>query len=117
MAEEFDTRYYRGVIVKIVDTNNVRVDILALGNIWLKNQRLRLHEVICPKWRSDVPEVKEAADLCMKEIKKHIAQGREYVFKIYGRDRMTCEIYVDGKNLCQHLLDNGYALHHFVKDF
>ncbi len=117
MAEEFDTRYYRGVLVKIVDTNNIRVDILALGNIWLRNQKLRLHGISCPKWRSEVPEVKTAADLAMKEIKKHICQGREYVFKIYGRDRMSCEIFVDGMNLNQHLLENGYALINFLKDF
>ena len=112
-----DTRYYRGILVKVIDTNNVRVDILALGNIWIKNQKLRLHGIKCPNWRSEIPEVKAAADLSMREIKKHIAQGREYIFKIYGRDRMTCEIFVDELNLNEHLLNNGYGLHHFVKDF
>ena len=117
MAEIVDTRYYRGILVRVIDTNNVRVDVMCLGNMWLRNQKLKLHGIVCPNWRSEVPEVKQAADLAMKEIKKHIAQGREYIFKIYGRDRMTCEIFVDGLNLNKHLLENGYALYNFVKDF
>jgi hypothetical protein len=100
----------------VQDTNNLRVNLLAVGNLWLYNQKLRLHGIIMPQWRSNDPDVKAAADLCMKEIKKHIAQGREYIFKIYGRERMTCEVFVDGINLNKHLLENGFAMHHIIKD-
>ena len=118
MAIEFDVRYFHAILVRVQDTNNLKLDIECLGLV-IKNKKVRLHGVIMPAWRSNEKKKKNAADLCMKEIKKYLRQNKRYVIRVYGKERMSCDIYpeeLQGKSLNQHLLDSGFAMHHYIKE-
>lgn len=119
MAFEFDTRYYKCKLIKIQDTNILRVNIKCVGGVCLENRKIRFYGVIMPKWRSKDPDVKKSADLCMEEIKKFLVIGEEYTLKIYGNDILYFDVFPDklqGKSLNKYLLKNGFALNHYIKD-
>lgn len=114
-----DERFFKCELVKIQDANHLRVNIDVLG-ITLKNVKLKLYGVNMPQLKSKDPFVREAAQRCIREMRKFLKDGKIYTMRISGHDKYVAEVYpeeLNGQTLNDYMLKNGFALYSFVKNF
>lgn len=100
---------YNCKIIKIHDNNNLTIQV-SLFNV-LINQRIRFYGLSFESIRSSDREKKIKADITLKEIRKKLQEGTYCQVEpkkglkgiYYGT------FYVDGENINQYLLENGFG--------
>lgn len=106
---------YKATIVKVYDGDTVWADIDLGFNVTLKNEPLRLHRVDTPEVRGEGKEL----GMLVRDLVAERILGREVVVcTIQRKDglekkgtfhRYLAEIWVDGENRNDWLLEEGHA--------
>lgn len=112
MTEQKPQLYgYRAIVRGMYDGDTVRVDIDLGCKVWLNDEPIRLYGINAPEIRGEErPEGLKS----LAFLETLIQPGDEILLKTY-RDkkgkygRWLGEIWVDGKNVNQLLVENGYA--------
>jgi micrococcal nuclease len=103
---------YRCSLEKVVDGDTIDVSIDLGFKVWLHKERVRLHGIDCPESRTRNLAEKElglAAKARLKELlpKKFAIKTTKDGKGKFGRILATP--LVDGKDICQQLIDEGHA--------
>jgi micrococcal nuclease len=106
---------YRGIVVRVVDGDTIDVDIDLGFYIWAHNQRIRLVGIDAPEVRGASKEVGDRATAFLKAL----IEGKTIILKtVKGTDnadrddsfgRWLGEVYLDGQNVNQMLIESGHA--------
>jgi micrococcal nuclease len=103
--------FYNGVVKEVYDGDSMTVDIdLGLG-IWARGVKLRLSRINTPELRGDSYDEGVVA----RDFVRGLTLNKSVLIKTikdqkekYGR--YLAEIYIDGKNLNDMLLEHGMAV-------
>ena len=111
---------YRAVVVNVVDGDTIDVDIDLGFYTWIKKQRIRMVGLDAPELRGAAREQGRAST----DFLISLIDGKEIILRSYkGRDggdsrgkfgRWLGRVYVDGLDVNQHMIDEGYAV---AKDY
>ena len=101
---------YRAFVTDVYDGDSITCDVDLGFGIWMKGQKIRL-------WGIDTPEIRgeERPDgLISQEWLENKIYGKEIILKTYkdkkGKyGRWLGEVFLDGVNLNQQLLEEGLA--------
>jgi micrococcal nuclease len=103
---------YNAIVRSIYDADTIRVDCDLGFNIWSRNEPLRLYGIDAPELRGEtLMEARKSRDWLIQQI----PIGTKIVIKTY-RDRKEkygrylATIYVNGRNLNEELVANGFAV-------
>ena len=102
--------HYKAKVTKVYDGDTITVDIDLGFFIWTKDQTIRLTGINTPEIRGEErPEGLISADaLRLRILNKEVILATQKDSKgKYGRWLAT--VYLDGENINQWLLDEGYA--------
>lgn len=106
---------YKAEIVSIWDGDTVTLNLDHGRNIWARNVKCRLYGINTPELRGDEREEGlKSKDALIKKLTNEKGWYRNIIAEThkdktgkYGRDLIT--IWLDGENINQWLIDNGYA--------
>ncbi len=99
-------------IVSVYDGDTFRCDIDGLSDIIGKNISVRLRGIDTPEMRDKDPYVKARAIDARDFTKRKLLSAEKVELKNIDRDkyfRLLADVYVDGKNLSEMLLQSGLA--------
>jgi micrococcal nuclease len=103
--------FYNGIVKEVYDGDTMTVDIdLGLG-IWARGQKMRLARINAPEIRGDSYD----EGIVVRDFVRGLTLNKAVVIKTikdqkekYGR--YLVEVYIDGKNLNDMLLEHGMAV-------
>lgn len=102
--------WYDAQIIDVYDGDTVTIDIDLGFDAHVLNQKFRLYGVDAPELRG---ENKEAGKTAKQALKERVLGKEVLIHTIkdkkdkYGR--WLCEIWLDGENINQWLIDSGHA--------
>ena len=99
---------YRAYVTKVYDGDTITVDIDLGFEVWLKGQKLRLSGIDTPEVRgSSRSEGLKARDALRVMILEKVISIKSHGRGKYGR--WLADIYLEGVNINQRLLSEGFA--------
>jgi len=103
---------YKATITSVYDGDTVTADIDMGLNIWAHGEKLRLHRINTPEVRGDERE----QGLISRDWLRQQLMGKEVLIQTikdkkgkYGR--YLAEIYLEGVNMNDQLVTEGYAIY------
>ena len=108
-----DLYWYRAKLVRIVDGDTVRLDIDLGANHWIHNESVRLYGIDAPEVRGDDKELgRESAEYlaCLLPQPGGDLIIRTHKDKRCSFGRLLGQLYVDGVDVNQRMIDEGYAV-------
>ena len=109
-ADMYDTYTYKAKIVSVYDGDTVTADIDLGFRVWIRDEKLRLSRINTPEVRG----VQRPEGLISRDWLRDMILGKEVIIKTikdkkgkYGR--YIVEIYFDGQNINDLLVENGLA--------
>jgi endonuclease YncB( thermonuclease family) len=103
---------YEVIVVKIYDGDTITVNIPAFPDIIGHNINIRLNGIDTPELTDKRIEMKQKALLARQFVDDTIRKSRKVEITDLRRDkyfRIDAQVIIDGVNLNQLLLKNGYA--------
>jgi len=104
--------YYKAKIVSVYDGDTVTADIDLGFKTWVKGEKLRLYGINAPELRGEERE----EGLKSRDYLRGLILGKEVLIKTrkdkrgkYGR--YLAEIILDGVNINDKLVEDGYAVY------
>ena len=105
---------YRAKIVSVYDGDTVRADIDLGLSIWARNEKMRLFGIDTPELRGGTPESKRKGYAARDFLRSKVL-GKTVIIKTirdkkgkYGR--YLAEIFIDGVNINELLIEKGHAV-------
>lgn len=103
---------YRAEIVDVYDADTVTADVDLGFDIWIRNERFRLYNLNAPEVRGE----EKAAGIRSRDALREKILGRSVIIcSIKDRKgkygRYLAEIYLDGENINDWLIENGFAVY------
>ena len=109
-VDDYDTYTYKATIVSVYDGDTVTADIDLGFRVWIRDEKLRLSRINTPEVRG----VQRPEGLISRDWLRDMILGKEVIIKTikdkkgkYGR--YIVEIYFDGQNINDLLVENGLA--------
>ena len=109
-VDMYDTYTYKAKIVSVYDGDTVTADIDLGFRVWIRDEKLRLSRINTPEVRG----VQRPDGLISRDWLRDMILGKEVIIKTlkdkkgkYGR--YIVEIYFDGQNINDLLVENGLA--------
>ena len=109
-VDDYDTYTYKATIVSVYDGDTVTADIDLGFRVWIRDEKLRLSRINTPEVRG----VQRPDGLISRDWLRDMILGKEVIIKTlkdkkgkYGR--YIVEIYFDGQNINDLLVENGLA--------
>ena len=106
-----DRYLYAARVTRVVDGDTVICDIDLGCGIWLRGERCRLFGINAPEVRGeeamDGVRAKEHLDFLVHTTKPLLIRTHKDRSEKYGR--LLVELWQDGVNLNQRMIDNGHA--------
>jgi micrococcal nuclease len=104
--------HYKAKVVSVYDGDTCTVDLSLGFHIHMSNQKIRLYGIDTPELRGE----DRKRGLIVRDIVSSMILNKEIILHTIGKDksdsfgRWLGIIYIDGLNLNQWLVDNGYAI-------
>jgi micrococcal nuclease len=104
--------YYKGTVTKVYDGDTITINFSLGFHTWIMKQIIRLQGVNTPEVRG---ESKEQGKISRDALAARIL-GKDVIIKTKKGDkkdkygRWLGVIYLDGENINQWLIDNGYGV-------
>ncbi len=105
--------YYQAIVVSVYDGDTVRAHIDFGFGLWGHNQPLRLLRINTPEIRGGTAETK-AAGIKARDRLRELVLGKEVIirtFKSGKYGRYLAEIYLDGLNINDQMVEEGLAVY------
>lgn len=99
-------------ITSIYDGDTFRCDITGFPGIVGERIGIRINGIDTPEMRDNRPTVKALARKAKQYTVQRLREGRQIVLRNMQRGkyfRIVADVYVDGSNLGQELIDRGLA--------